>query len=416
MTTGDRRPARTPWMEPAAKALFAGARGGAELVRDNWRALAAVLTIGPALVFTAYIFLSGKPFWDFAVYRAGIAAFKATGTAYDPRYLLDHYGVDLPFTYPPLVLLAFDKLSWLFTSMPGLALLLAAHLAALAAILRLQLPKDWAIADKLWVCGVFLAAFGLAGTKLFLTGNVAAVFAAATLGALAWSVPRKTYWPLWAILALVCQVKIYFICFAAVPFFLHRKIVEPAVIGLAIIASTALNYFVSGELFQQFVATMRDFSHQAGFSGTSVMSGVELVLKSVRLGSENAALLIALGVHLVYALMVAAFGAAVLWSRPPRNAHVAFLFAFMGALLASPRLIEYDMALLAIPFVVFLRDLLRERGLGLGIAVAGFLAALVLVRTPLADWGGFVALLGVWLGMGIAWLTGPQGESLRATA
>jgi hypothetical protein len=183
-----------------------------------------------------------------------------------------------------------------------------------------------------------------------------------------------------------------------------------------ILASTALNSVVAPDLLPQFLATLGEVSHQPGFSGTSVLSAVDAGLREAHVGAGSTPLAIAFAVHMVYLLLAMAFGAAVLWSRAPADLHKALLFAFMGALLASPRLIEYDMALVAIPFLVFLRDLVRDRGLGLSIAVAGLVAALVLVRTPLADWGGFVTLLGVWIGMGMTWLMGPQSESSRAPA
>jgi hypothetical protein len=372
----------------------------------NWRNVVAFLTLSVAAAFTAYIVLSGTTFWDFAVYRAGISAYRAIGTPYDPEYLHQVYGLGLPFTYAPMVLLAFTKVSWLFTSGPGLTLLLSVHLAACLSIPWLMVPRDLRRTELVWMSGVFLTAFGLSGTKLFLTGNLAAVASALVLAALRYCIPRRNYTVLFLLLLLVCQVKIYFICFGAVPFLMDRKVWIPAAACLLIVATYALNYLMPPLLVHGFVTSLQAVSQVTAFVGTSVLTAVQISLGRLAVGHGTLVVLISWGAHCLYALLLLGFAASVMWTRarPVASPYLASLWAFMAALLISPRLAPYELALLVIPFLIFIQRLLAARDLGLGIAIAGFIAGASLVTTPLADWGGFVALLGVWVGIGVSWL------------
>ncbi len=383
----------------------------------KWRLLVAAATLSVATLFTIYIAWSGKIFWDFAVYRAGIAAFQATGTPYDPRYLHETYGLDLPFTYAPMVLEAFTKVSWLFTSSLGLTLLLAAHLVACILIPWGLVPRQMRATELPWMAGVFLTAFGLSGLKLFLTGNLAAIACVLVLAAVSYSVRRRNYIALWLTLLLVCQVKIYFICFGAIPFLMDRKIVEPAVACLAIVGAYALNFLMPPLLVHGFVESLASVSHVTAFVGTSVLTAVQVTLdKASHGGSSRLVNLLPWGVHCVYALSLLIFAARIMWSsvRSRISPQLALLWAFSAALLVSPRLAPYEMALLVIPFLIFLQQLLATRDIGLGISIAGFVAAVSLVTTPLADWGGLLALLGVWVGIGVSWLRGGASGRERA--
>jgi hypothetical protein len=376
----------------------------AALERD-WRLCILLPTLLISLGFTAYIALSHKLFWDFAVYQSGLAAYRAVGTPYDPAYLHRVFALDLPFTYPPLVLLAFSRVSWLFDSPLGLALLLILHLSACVSIPYLVTPRHLRRTELPWMVGVYLVAFGLSGTKILLTGNIAAIICAPVLAALTYSASRKNYALLWLVLLLACQVKIYFICFAAIPLLVDRKVFEPSIACLLIIASYALNFLAPPLLLNGFLTTLASASHTTGFVGTSVLTAVQVTQDRIGIAHSLAATTLAWGVHCAYALSLLGFGIAVMWSRHrPREPWLAFLWALVAALLISPRLAPYELALLVIPFLILLRILLTKGGLGLGIAVAAFVLAASLGTTPLADWGGLLVVLGVWMGVGCNWV------------
>jgi hypothetical protein len=381
----------------------------------NWRAVVATTGFSIALVFAAFIVKSGKVFWDFAVYRAGIAAHQAGANAYDPKYLADHYNVGLQFIYPPLTLLSFTGLAGLFTSTAGAALLLLAHLAAFIAIPFLLVPREMRRTEMGWLFGLYLVAFGLSGTKLFLSGNIAGLLGAALILATRHSVRQHSYAALWIVLLIVCQIKIYFITFLIVPFLLERNILKPLLGGALILLSYSANYFIAPELFHQFSTALLQSSQSGSLIGTSVMSAAQAALTRLPNAQALPVVWIALAIHAVYSLLVVMFAAVVLWSRRGSEqaegapAAMTFLWVLMTALLLSPRLLPYDLALLVIPFVLLLRHLLLNGRRGRHFAGAALVISASLGLTPLADWAAVVALLGVWAGMGFQWLD-PAGS------
>ena len=384
---------------------------------DHWRVTVAFLTFTLAIGFIGYIVFAGKTFWDFAVYRAGVAAYQATGTAYDPQFLLETYGVGLPFTYPPLILLLFSKLSWLFATDLGRAVLVIAHVLAFLLIPYLLIPRSLRRTEFVWMFGVYLVAFGLSGCKLLLAGNIAALLSALIVGALNYSATRKLNAVFWVALFLVCQIKIYFVCLVAIPFLVERKIWVPAAMAVLIVAGYALNYMAPPRLLEGFTTTLASVTHISAFGGTSVMTAVQTMLDRLHISNQTSiTTLLAVGIHCLYALVMMSFAVAVMWSKArPKDAYVSLLWAFMGALLISPRLAPYDLALLVIPFLVFLRQLvISEDRFGLHIAMAAAVLAAGLATTPLADWGALVVLCGVWGGIGCDWLMQKHASSTEA--
>jgi hypothetical protein len=392
---------------------------------SHWRWAVAAATICLALGYLAYIILAGKFGWDFAVYRAGIAAFKTTGNPYDAADLAKAYGVDLPFTYPPVVVLLFAQLTGLFSNPFALALLFAAHVAAVVAIpallssypfpirggIRALIPRDF-----LWMLGAYLVLFGFSGAKLLASCNIAAVLVCLCLVAMLYSVRRRDYMALWIALVLVCQIKIYLICFAAVPFLLDRKIWQPALLAVLVMAGYTLNWILAPGLVHGWLDTMGAFANGPGFVGISVMEAVHVTLQTLHFAPRLIGPL-ALGIHAVYSAGVIGFSALALWTRArPADARLVLPWALMAAMLISPRLIENDLAIAVIPFLVLLMRLVSARGIGLGVAVAGFVLGTSLIKTPLGDWGALFALLGVWLGSGIDWFCAAAPASMKTAA
>jgi hypothetical protein len=93
----------------------------------------------------------------------------------------------------------------------------------------------------------------------------------------------------------------------------------------------------------------------------------------------------------------------------------------MSAFLISPRIFDYDLAVVIVPFVLLARMLLIERGLGLGVAVTVAVFGFILLRTPslfqteLSKWSATFTIVGVWFGTAAHWLTlvrADQGREL----
>jgi hypothetical protein len=135
------------------------------------------------------------------------------------------------------------------------------------------------------------------------------------------------------------------------------------------------------------------------------MGAVQAFLRESHFAKPALTLPIALGVHAIYGLILMAFAISVMWSKArPSDKRMAFLWALTAALLALPRIIDTDLAVLIIPFLVFARSLIVARGPGLTVLAVGFVLAVSMSRTPLADWGGIIVVAAAWAGMGVDWL------------
>ena len=119
--------------------------------------------------------------------------------------------------------------------------------------------------------------------------------------------------------------------------------------------------------------------------------------------------MVAWGLHFIFAVMVLLFAYAVArgHGRPTRF-DLFCCWIFMSAYLISPRLTDYDTAILIVPFVLLGQMLLRESRLGTGIAATVAFCGSVFLRTPLTDWSGLFAILGIWLGTGVHCLVAGQ--------
>jgi len=385
------------------------AQSAAGFVARHWRGTIMVATFTPVAIYIVYLIVSGIIFWDFRVYQSGIAAYQAIGTPYDPQYLLEHYNNKFAFTSPPIIVLLLSQISWLLTNPIWLGILLALHLAAWFFIPYLLLPRADRppSKDAGWMYGAFLFALGLLGTKMFVSGNATALVSWASIGTLMFSISKRNYLPFWIVLILACQVKFLFICLAIVPFLLDKKIWQPALVAVIVAAIYASNYVIAPDLARGFSHAMQQISTDPMYIGQAVMGAVQAILRKGDMVPRSMFVPIALSVHAIYAVVLLAFAAALLWGKArPRDPHMAFLWALSAAILASPRIIENDVAILVVPYIVFFRSVLEARGPGLVIAGAALIVGVSLSMTPIFMWGGLVAIIGMWFGIGFDWILG----------
>jgi hypothetical protein len=173
-----------------------------------------------------------------------------------------------------------------------------------------------------------------------------------------------------------------------------------------------IDYALHPQLFREFIATIAQQS-DSGMVGLSLYS---LLLRSFHLvlgpGLRGIGA-IALAIHFVFvAIIVTLSYSAAARRRRPMQFDIYCCWMFMSACLISPRLLDYDIALLVVPVVVLGQMLLSMKGPGLAIAAVVAILGFVFMRTPLSDWSGIIAIVGIWLGSGVAWLGGqlPEGE------
>lgn len=405
MTAGDK--AAPAFSDRVAAILLAGVRGAGAFLLANWRWGFAGVALLASLVFTGYMIVAGKMFYDTPIYWAGLEAYLQTGTPYDWTYLYDHYNLRGPFTYPPVVVVALAPIYGILTHPVSLVVLALVHFAAFLVTPYLLAPKIFRLSnpDWAWMSGLYLFAFGLGNLKQVISGNLQQIIMAACLIALVYSVRKRNWLWFWGALFVVAQIKIYMLVLLAVPFLMERKILAPAIVAALSIAGFFANYWIAPDLMPGFVKTFTLISGENTALGFSVMAGAETALRAMRFHPVELIQPIGFGINVAFAALAMAFATAVMWTKArPKDEGLAYLWALTCAFLVSPRMIESDIAILIIPFVLFLRQLVTSRGIGLWVALGAFTIGTCLTRTPMTDWSGFVALFGVWLAIGLEWL------------
>lgn len=418
MTSGE-KDAQPKFCDRVAELLLGGTRATVGFFLANWRWGFAAIALLASLVFTGYMIAAGKMFYDAPIYWAGLDAYLKTGTPYDWAYLYDHYHVRGPFTYPPVVVVALAPVYGILTHPLGLAVLAIIHFAAFFVTPYLLAPRIFRLSnpDWAWMTGLYLFAFGLGNLKQVISGNLQQIIMAACLVALFYAVRRRNYAGVWATILIVAQIKIYMLVLLAVPFLMDRKIAAPVAIGVLSMAGFLANWWIAPDLMPGFLKTFSVISGENTALGFSVMAGAETALRAMRFHPAELIQPIGLAVNITFAVLAMAFATAVMWTKArPKEEGLAYLWALTCAFLVSPRMIESDIAILVVPFVLFLRQLVASRGIGLWIAVGSFIIGTCLTRTPMADWSGFVALFGVWLAMGIEWLGFGDAKAARLSA
>jgi hypothetical protein len=154
----------------------------------------------------------------------------------------------------------------------------------------------------------------------------------------------------------------------------------------------------------------------------SIFSLSSQIVKAAFGPNSGLLLVVPIGIQVVLAaaVFVIAYTIAEQRARPERF-DLFCCWLCLSALLISPRIFDYDLAIVSIPFVLLARMLLTERGLGIGVAVTVAALGFILLRTPssfqtqLSDWSATFVIVGVWFGAAVHWLTADGKRELART-
>jgi hypothetical protein len=392
-------------IDPCSRAMIATLR---RLVAYGDLVL-AIVTGMLALAYLSYLlFITHSGFWDFHSYVAAMKAMEAGASPYDVSFINSNFGTGLVrFVYPPLVAEVFYKLSGLVLTPAGLSTLLITTIFCTLTIpyLLADCPKRWYSPRFLYLYGFYFVLFGFGGIRLVASGNIQPIICATIVASIFAAVRTHDYRLFWFALAFCSFIKIYFIAFMLVPVILDKKYLASIVFIFLFGMLYATNYIFSPELFSQFVVVMgiesKDTLQSIGFSFYSLAVAV---LQTV-VSSNFRVQVIALSMHFFFVLFIfiLAYVIAAKHTRP-KHFDLFSVWLFMSAYLVSPRLLEYDMAIIVVPFVLLARMLILNGGIGLAVAAAASICSFFLIRTPFVPWIGTFALFGVWLGAAVHWL------------
>ena len=393
------------FLNPSSWALIATLK---RIVARSDFALVIITGVLAAAYVLYLLFITHSGLWDFKGYIAAVKAMEAGASPYDVGFINSHFGIGLVrFVYPPFVAEAFYKLSGLVLTPVGLAILLIFTIGSTLGMpyLLAGSPKRWYSPKFLYLCGLYFVLYGFGGIRLVASGNIQPIVCAAVVISIVAAIRMQEYKLFWFALAFCSFIKIYFIAFLLVPLILDKKYFASIVFVLLIGMFYAANYLFNPELFSQFVTAMRTTSMDTQAIGFSIYSIAVAALQTVFPNDFFRVQVIAIGMHffLVLVIFLLAHAIAAKHARPQRfNLFCCWLF--MSAYLVSPRLLEYDMAILVVPLVRLGRMLLSNGGTGLAVAAAIGICGFILIRTPFVPWVGTFALIGVWLGSAVHWL------------
>ena len=384
----------------------------------RWDYTLAVICFSVAGGYFFYqIFITHNIFWDINFYSAVVKAMAAGVSPYDNTYrsdTLNVVGYPFGFVYPPLVAEVFYTFQWLFITRTGLTLLLIIHVISWLSIpfLLAGSPKDWHSRNFLYVWALYLFLFGLGGMRLLVVGNIAAILFAPIIFSIVVAVRTKDYKLFWVTIFVCSFVKFYLLAFLLLPVILDKRYLSAIAITSALFVLYTLNYFVSPELFSEYVTQIAAQASASSNIGWTIYSLASEITNMALGRNTQLSLAIALGIHvvLVVAIILIAYSIAERKARPDRfNLFCCWLF--ISAFLISPRVSDYDLAVVIVPFVLLARMLLVERGLGMAVAVAVAAIGFSFMRTPpsfeteLSKWSAIFAIIGIWFGVAVHWLT-----------
>jgi hypothetical protein len=383
--------------------------------------LATICLVVAGCYFFFLVLVTHHIFWDIEFYGSVVKAMAAGVSPYNNAYISRHFsaGYSLGFVYPPFVADAFYKFSWLFLTPVGWALLVIAHVVSWLSIpyLLAGSPKNWYSRDFLYIWALYLVLFGLGGMRLLVVGNISAALFALMVFSIVVAVRTKEYKWFWGTVLVCSFFKIYFLAFLLLPVILDRRYVSAVVLICALIALYGLNYFTNPVQFSEYVAQIAGHS---GETGLSIFSIASQIIKATLGPNDSRLFVLALGIHLTFTatILLVAYAIAKHHARPERF-DLFCCWVFMSAFLISPRIFDYDLAVVTIPFVLLARNLLIEGGLGISVAAIVAGAGLLLVRTPspfqtaVSDWSATFTILGVWLGTSVHLLIESQRPRLE---
>ena len=383
-------------------------------IAQRWISAIFVFAFAMACGYFLYLILvTHIIFWDFGIYVAAMKAMAAGKSPYDHPYIAEHFGVGQTFVYPPFIARIF-YLTWLFLTPAGAAGLIIIHTISWISIpyLLAGLPKNWRSREFLLLCAFYIILFGRGGLKLLCSGNMQCLLSALTIFSIVVAIRTHSYKLFWVTILICSSIKIYFIGLLLIPMIIDKKYLEAITILVITVALYALDYAFNPRLFSEFLTVVTSQSQDVFLVGRSlyslVLSGFHLVIPS----ENHLTLAVAWGLHFIFVAMVFLFAYAVARGRRrPTRFDLFCCWIFMSAYLISPRLTDYDTAVLIVPFVLLCQMMLRDSRLGMGIAATVAFCGSVFMRTPLTDWNGLFAILGVWLGTGVHWLVAGRADS-----
>ncbi len=319
-----------PWLTADRARTWCALLGAAMLVFllwVGWLTLAHAAAKPVALDFAAFwaaakLAVSGHA--AAAYDNVAIEATERASTVMPPGYLA--------FYYPPPFLLLVSPLGWLGYS-AALAVFLAAETALVIALLRRVLPQNWSWLPLLAFPGFFMN--GLSGQNAALS---ASCFAAGAI----WLETRPVLAGA-ALGGLACKPQLA-VC-VPLALLLARRWRALASCGAAALGLAALSWAVLG------AGVWRGFLGNAGNARADIETiaikwpKMQSLFGAIRLaGGDNGT---AYAAQSVLSAAAAAILAWVAWRRPGARLEMAALTA--AALLFTPFLYDYDLALLAVP-------------------------------------------------------------------
>jgi len=393
----------------------------------RWEYTLATICFAVAGAYFLYeIFAPHRMFWDVYFYGSVVKAVAAGMSPYDNAYLLNELnveGYEFGFVYPPFVATIFYELRWLFLTSAGLTILLIVHAISWLSIpfLLAGSPKDWYARNFLYVWGLFLILFGFAGTRLLVVGNIAALLLAVIIFSTVAAVRTKDYKLFWPAVLVCSFVKFYLLVFLLVPVILDKRYLSAGMIVCTVGGLYALNYFITPGLFSEYVSLIASGSSDARNAGMSIYSFVVEVIKLVLgPGHQRVSVIAALGIQFVFVISILSLAYSIFEKFPrPERFDLYCCWLFISAFLISPRISDYDLAVVSVPFVLLSRMLLMNRGPGLGVALVTAIFAFILLRASttlkvdLLQWSPIFAVLGVWLGTAVHWIMSARDTGAR---
>ena len=380
----------------------------------RWQFVLAIILSAIIALYILYLLLvSHGGFWDFQSYVAAVKAMENGKSPYDEAFKRSLFGDGIiGFVYPPLVAEAFFIISGVALTPVGLTVLLIATVVSTLAIpyLLADCPKNWYSPQFLYIFGFYFVFNGLGGLRLVASGNIQPILCASIVASVVAAIRLQDYKFFWIALAFCSFFKFYFLVFLLVPLILDKKYVAVVIFVLLFGALYTANYFFNPELFDLYVAHVKMYSTDQQVAGFSLYSLIIMGLKPI-VANDFRVSVIALGIHFALVLLILGLAHAIAVKHTrPRSFDLFSCWIFMSAYLLSPRLLEYDIAILVVPFVRLGRMLLLKGGTGLAVAAIIGISGCIFVRTPYALWIGTIWMIGVWLGAAILWLrvNGPE--------
>ena len=388
----------------------------------HWDFTLAITCFAIASGYFLLVLVTHHIFWDINFYSAVVKAMAAGKSPYDNGYIyrsLD-VGYSSGFVYPPLVAEAFYKLRWLFLTSTGRALLISAHIMSWISIpFMLATRKRIGIRATFYMFGAFINSFWswrheTVGCRQY-SRDTSCCFDFLDCC----SCSTRTYELFWVTIFLCSLVKFTFLGFLLVPIILDKKYISAILFIAAVIAAYALNYLITPALFSEYLAQILGQHSNSGYLGLSIFSLATALIKGPLSPNGGHIFAIAISIHLVFVAIVVLLAFAIAERRGrPKHFDLFCGWLVVSGFLISPRIFDYDLAIVIVPIVLLTRMLLTERGLGIGVAVIVAGLGFILLRTPslfetpLSEMSATFTIVGVWMGAAVQWLTADTKSDL----